>query len=267
MKNIFKYLKNKRGNVFILVLIITFVSIFLITSMIQYLLRDVGFVELDEGELKGLNIAEAGLSHWYWEFNEFSSGATDFSVLGGTFHEDVLDDDGNIIGFFDVEYSPDIQQQWEYTPFGYTIKSVGTDNESNIQRTVRVRVVSLNLYDFIFSEEAMGSAQIAGNTNISGPLFVTGDFGPLTGDSIIQEGPLFVMGDIFVAGSNQIGTPSWPILLFMGGKMYEYNGPEVDPMDPPGNVDVYVAEFHNIMIEISLPEIDEAYLDMVRSLG
>jgi hypothetical protein len=53
----------------------------------------------------------------------------------------------------------------------------------------------------------------------------------------------------------------------MGGKMYENNGPEVDPLNPPGNVDVYVAEFHNIMIDISLPDIDDAYLDSVRAQG
>jgi hypothetical protein len=76
-----------------------------------------------------------------------------------------------------------------------------------------------------------------------------------------------VLGDIIIAGSSQIGSPEWPILLFMGGKMYENNGPEVDPLDPPGNVYVYVEEFHNVMIDISLPEIDEDYLDGVRALG
>ncbi len=74
MKNIFKYLKNKQGNVFLLVLIISFVAIFLITAMVQFLFRDIGFIELDEGELKALNIAEAGLSNWYLKFDKFSAG-------------------------------------------------------------------------------------------------------------------------------------------------------------------------------------------------
>ncbi len=267
MKNIFKYLNNKQGNVFLLVLIMSFVAIFLITSMIQFLFRDIGFVELDEGELKALNIAEAGLSNWYLRFDIFSAGGNEYFEFDDSYDEDVLDDDGAVIGSFVVDYSPDIENDYQYAPFGYSVESAGTDTESGMTRTVRVRLISFNLYDFIFSEEAMGSAQIAGNTNITGPLFVAGDFGMITGNSIFQEGPLFVLGDIVVVGSSQIGAPDWPILLFMGGKMYEHNGPEVDPMNPPGNVDVYVAEFHNIMIDIGLPEIDEAYLTGVRALG
>jgi len=260
MKNILNYLKNKQGNVFLLVLIISFVAIFLITAMVQFLFRDIGFVELDESELRALNFAEAGLSNWYNRFNT----VPDFQFSGEYF--ETVEDDGEVIGSFYVNYSPDIENEWQYAPFGYSIESIGTDIESGIQRTVRVRLISLNIYDFIFSEEAMGSGQIAGNTNITGPLFVVGDFGMIVGNSLFQEGPLFVGGDIIIAGSSQIGAPDWPILLFMGGTMYEHNGPEVDPMNPPGNVYVYVAEFHNIMIDISLPEIDGAYLDMVRGL-
>jgi len=267
IKSIFKYLKNKQGNVFLLVLMISFVAIFLITSMIQFLYRDIGFVELDEGELKALNIAEAGLSNWYLKFDKFSAGLDPYFNFYDSYTEDVSDEDSNIIGTFKVDYSPDINNEWQYTPFGYSIESVGTDIESGIERTVRVRLISFNIYDFIFSEEAMGAGQIAGNTNITGPLFVAGDFGMVVGDSLFQEGPLFVLGDIFVAGSSQIGAPDWPILLFMGGTMYEHNGPEVDPMNPPGNVYVYIAEFHNVMVDISLPEIDDPYLDMIRGLN
>lgn len=267
MKNIFKYLKNKQGNVFLLVLIISFVAIFLITAMVQFLFRDIGFVELDEGELKALNIAEAGLSNWYLKFDKFSAGLDPDFNFYDSYTENVYDNDNNIIGTFTVDYSPDIDNEWQYTPFGYSIESAGTDTESGIERTVRVRLISFNIYDFIFSEEAMGAGQIAGNTNITGPLFVAGDFGMVVGDSLFQEGPLFVLGNIYVAGSSQIGAPDWPILLFMGGTMYEHNGPEVDPMDPPGNVYVYIAEFHNVMVDISLPEINDEYLDEVRLLN
>ncbi len=266
MKNIFKYLKNKQGNVFLLVLIISFVAIFLITAMVQFLFRDIGFIELDEGELKALNIAEAGLSNWYLKFDKFSAGLDPDFNFYDTFTENVYDEDSNIIGTFTVDYSPDINNEWQHTPFGYSIESAGTDTESGVERTVRVRLISFNIYDFIFSEEAMGAGQIAGNTNITGPLFVAGDFGMVVGDSLFQEGPLFVLGNIYVAGSSQIGAPDWPILLFMGGKMYEHNGPEVDPMDPPGNVYVYIAEFHNVMVDISLPEISDEYLQQVRDL-
>ncbi len=267
MKNILKYLNNKQGNVFLLVLIMSFVAIFLITAMVQFLFRDIGFVELDEGELRALNFAEAGLSNWYLRFDIFSAGGDVDFEFDDSYDRDVLDDDGAVIGSYAVDYSPDIENEYQYAPFGYSVISAGTDAESGITRTVRVRLISFNLYDFIFSEEAMGSAQIAGNTNITGPLFVAGDFGMIVGNSIFQEGPLFVLGDIVVAGSSQIGAPDWPILLFMGGKMYEHNGPEVDPINPPGNVDVYVAEFHNIMIDIGLPEIGDAYLASVRALG
>jgi hypothetical protein len=266
MKHIYGYLKKKQGNIFLLVLIITFAAIFLITAMVQFLFRDVGFLELDEGELRALNIAEAGLSNWYLKFYKFSTGENPSFQFDDSYIENIYED-GNIVGTFSVDYSPDIENEWQYTPFGYSVVSAGTDTDSGIQRTVRVRIISLDIYDFIFSEEAMGSAQIAGNTNITGPLFVVGDFGMITGDSIFQEGPLFVLGNIDISGSSQIGAPDWPILLFMGGKMYEHSGPEVDPMNPPGNVSVYVAEFHNIMIDITLPEIDEAYLNEVRALG
>jgi len=266
MKMIYK-IKDSKGNVFLLVLIIMFVVIVLITAMIKFLLRDIEFIEVDEGELQALNIAEAGLSNWYLKFDRFSNGLDDDFLFDDSYTENLYDDDGTIIGAYTVDYSPDIENDWKYSPFGYTIVSEGIDAESGMKRTVRVRVISLNIYDFIFSEEAMGSAQIAGNTNITGPLFVVGDFGMITGNSLFQEGPLFVLGDIIIAGSSQIGSPEWPILLFMGGKMYENNGPEVDPLDPPGNVYVYVEEFHNVMIDISLPEIDEAYIEEVRDLG
>jgi hypothetical protein len=265
MKRIYK-IKNTEGNVFLLVLIIMFVVIVLITAMIKFLLRDIEFIEVDEGELQALNIAEAGLSNWYLKFDRFSNGLDDDFLFDDSYTENLYDD-GTVIGTYTVDYSPDIENDWKHSPFGYTIVSEGTDAESGMKRTVRVRVISLNIYDFIFSEEAMGSAQIAGNTNITGPLFVVGDFGMITGNSLFQEGPLFVLGDIIIAGSSQIGSPEWPILLFMGGKMYENNGPEVDPLDPPGNVYVYVEEFHNVMIDISLPEIDEAYIDDVRDMG
>ena len=262
----YKILKNKKGNVFLLVLIIAVVALISVAAMIRYLMRDVEFIELDTGELRALNIAEAGLSDWYLKFNRWSNGEDPYFQFDDSYTENVYDE-GSIEGTFTVDYSPDIDNEWQYTPFGYSVVSSGTDAESSMTRTVRVRLISLNLYDFIFSEEAMGSGQIAGNTNITGPLFVVGDFGLIVGNSLFQEGPLFVLGDIIVAGSSQIGAPDWPILLFMGGKMYEHNGPEVDPLNPPGNVEVYVAEFHNVMIDISLPEIDDAYLDFVRSQG
>lgn len=267
MKKISNIIKYNNGSVFLLVLIIGFVAIILITAMIQFLMRDIEFIKVDEGELQALNLAEAGLSNWYLKFDRFSKGEDEYFQFDASYEENVYDDDYTIIGTFVVDYSPDIENEWQYTPFGYSIVSTGTDLKSGMQRTIRVRLISLNLYDFIFSEEAMGSAQIAGNTNITGPLFVVGDFGMIVGNSLFQEGPLFVLGDIIIAGSSQIGTPDWPILLFMGGKMYEHNGPEVDPINPPGNVYVYVAEFHNVMIEIGLPEIDEAYLNDVRSQG
>jgi len=267
MKKISNIIKYNDGNIFLLVLIIGFVAIILITAMVQFLMRDIEFIELDEGELQSLNIAEAGLSNWYMRFNRFSTGEDPYFQFDDSYTENVYDDDNTIIGTFTVDYSPDIENEWQYTPFGYSVVSLGTDIESGMQRTIRVRLISLNLYDFIFSEEAMGSGQIAGNTNITGPLFVVGDFGMITGDSLFQEGPLFVLGDIIISGSSQIGAPDLPILLFMGGKMYEHNGPEVDPLNPPGNVYVYVAEFHNLMINISLPEIDEAYLNYVRDQG
>lgn len=265
MNDIIHNIKKNRGNVFLLVLIIGVVVIFTMTAMIQFLFRDIGFVELDEGNLKALNIAEAGLSNWYLKFDRFSNGMDPSFQFDDSYIENVYED-GNIIGSFQVDYSPDIQQEWQFTPFGYAVISKGTDSESGRERTVRVRVVSLNLYDFIFSEEAMGSAQIAGQTLITGPLFVVGNLDMIIGSSAIKEGPLFVLGDITVTGSSTIGTADWPILLFMGGKMYEYNGPEIDPMNPPHNVEVFVDEFHNVMVEINLPEIDDEYLDMVRGL-
>ena len=43
----YKILKNKKGNVFLLVLIIAAVALISITAMIRFLMRDIEFVEVD----------------------------------------------------------------------------------------------------------------------------------------------------------------------------------------------------------------------------
>jgi len=267
MKKILKFKKEKSGNISILILIMGMAVILLTTAMVGYIFRDIGFTELDKDKLRALNFAEAGLSNMYSNIDQYNKGF--IQHLPDDNPEETLGYTRNVYS----EGNPDPEGSFiiEYETYfvggsflidGYEITSKGIDARSGAKRTVKVNTVYMDIYDFIYSGEAMGSGQIAGQTTISGPLFVAGNFGLLTGDSSFIGGPLFVMGDIEITGSCSIGELSNPIVLFLGGKM---NGSIFDPNNPPSGV--YVSEYYDSVIEIIMPKIDDNYINSVVASG
>jgi len=200
MKNITKkinnFIKEKGGSTFTLVLIMGFVVIVLTLAMVGYVFRDIGFTELDEDNSKAFNLAESGISNIFYYIDQYNQGIIE-EIPGGpdpeepdkyTYDRDVTaEGSGEVVGEFTVKYEI-VGIGWEELLRGYNITSTGREEYSGIEKTVRVSVLSLNVYNLIFSGEAMGASQIAGNTNITGPLFVDGDFGLLLGNSSFLGG-------------------------------------------------------------------------------
>lgn len=259
--NLKKDIKKETGNISILILIMSFAVILLTTAMMGYIFRDIGYTELDKNKLRALNFAEAGLSNMYTNIDQYNKGFIQ-DIPESPYTRNIYSSGSSEpVGSFTIEYDSYFVGG-SFLIDGYEILSEGKDINSGVRRTVKVNTVYMDIYDFIYSGEAMGSGQIAGQTTISGPLFVAGDFGLLTGDSKFIGGPLFVMGDIEITGSCSIGEPSNPIVLFLGGKM---NGEIFDPDNPPSNV--YVSEYYNSVLEIIMPKIDDSYIDSVIASG
>jgi hypothetical protein len=272
MRNITKKLNNSMkgngGSTFTLVLIMGFVVIVLTLAMVGYVFRDIGFTELDEDNSKAFNLAESGISNMFHYIDQYNQGIIEeipYEYIEDdeyVYNKDVTDEEsGGVVGDFTVRYDI-VGIGWEELLRGYHITSTGREEYSDIEKTVRVSVLSLNVYNLIFSGEAMGASQIAGNTNITGPLFVDGDLGLLLGNSSFCGGPLFVKGDLDVCGSASIGSIDEPIILFLGGNL---NGAEYDPLNPPSNV--YVSYFYDTVLDIDLPVIDSAYINSLIATG
>jgi hypothetical protein len=262
-KKINNFIKDRRGSTFTLVLIMGFVVILLTMAMVGYVFRDIGFTKLDEDNSKAFNLAESGISNMFFYIDQYNQGIIDEEDFpeSGYYKEVRADGSTEVEGRFTVEYDI-VGIGWEELLRGYNITSTGREEYSGVEKTVRVSVLSLNIYNLIFSGEAMGASQIAGNTNITGPLFVDGDFGLLLGNSSFLGGPLFVKGDLDVSGSSSIGAIDEPIILFLGGNL---NGSEYDPLNPPSNV--YVSYFYDTVLDIDLPVIDSSYINSLVAAG
>ncbi|MCG2791326.1 MAG: hypothetical protein L6305_06210 [Actinomycetia bacterium] len=268
IKKILNFQKEKEGNITILVLIMGLAVILFTTTMVGYIFRDIGFTKFDEGKLRALNFTESGLSNMYLNIDQYSKGlipelpASHYTRLVYSSVGD-LDPEGS----FTVEYETYYLGGYSKIP-GYIITSKGIDISSGATRTVRVNALYIAIYDFIYTGEISGATQnLSGQTNITGPFFVDGDLGPLTGNSSILGGPLFVRGDITIDGTSSIGEYGNPIILFMGGDMYVHNGSSFDPINPPHNVDVYVSEYYDTVIDITPYTIDSSYIKSVVDSG
>jgi len=256
--------KGISGNITILVLIMALAVIVLTSSMVTFLYRDVGFTELDENKLKALNIAEAGISNMFLNIEKYNNG--EISKLPDSPYTENIYMDSEIAGFFTIDHES-YSVGGNYEIFGYSVSSKGTDS-SGESRTVKINLLTLNIYDFIYSEQALSGAEnIAGNTTIVGPFLVNGDLDVTVGTAQFLEGPLFVKENIIIGGSASIGDIDFPISLFLGGSMFNLNSSKIDPLSPAGNEYIYVNDLHNSAFNISIPEIDSTYIAFLENLG
>ncbi len=263
-----KILKQKfrsiSGNITILVLIMGLVVIVMSSSMVAYLYRDIGFTELDENKLKALNIAEAGISNMFLNIEKYNNFEISSLPVSPYIENIYIGED--IAGNYTVNHES-YSVGGNYKIYGYSITSKGTDN-SGQSRTVKVNLLTLNIYDFIYSESALSGAEnIAGNTTIVGPFLVNGELDQTVGTAQFLEGPLFVKENIVIGGSASIGEADTPISLFLGGSMFNNNGNKIDPLNPSGTEYVYVSDLHDSDFNIKIPDIDNAYITFLENMG
>lgn len=262
IKKILNFQKRKNGNISILVLIMSMAIILLTTAMVGYIFHDIGFTELDKGQLRALHFAESGLSDMYYNIDQLSKSETPLPAGESPDSYTKLVGDPDPEGSFKVEYEIITPPEWPGKV--YAITSTGVDSSSGAARTVRVETWYADAYEFITSAETSGAGEvIAGNTNITGPFFVSEILeSKISGNASFKKGPLYVKGDINISENASIGEPEGvgygPIILVMGGL---FNGEPFDPLDPPKNV--YVSDYHNIVIDIEFPTIDSSYINSV----
>lgn len=254
---------NGRGNIVVLVLIIGLVVILSASALISFVMRDIKFTKLDEEKLMALNFAEAGLSNMYLNIDKYSKGEIP-NLPQSPYTENIIKD-GEVVGSYTVEYET-YSTSGEYPLYGYVIVSKGID-KSGVERTVKVDVLSFNIYNFIFTQNALNTGHItAGRTTIVGPFFINEDLN-LRGRVSFLEGPLMVGENIILGGNSSIGEEENPIDLYLGGIVEDVNGREIDPLNPSHNEDIYIDNLYTNVVNISMLNIDDDYINSVVNSG
>ena len=82
-KKFLNNLRDKPGNVTILILIMGLVVILATTVLTRFMFRDITFTRLDESKLRALNIAEAGVSDLFYKIEKSKSLVIIFAMLVG----------------------------------------------------------------------------------------------------------------------------------------------------------------------------------------
>jgi|GEM_PF-1373146 len=195
------YIRKRNGNVTVLVLMLVLVALFLISTMVRYVYRDVGFTELDENELRALNLAEAGISDMYLQLDRYYNAGSD--GLPDSPYTLQISSQGEAQGDVIVSYT--IEPSAGNTS-SYIITANGTDR-SGVSRQVRVRInvtqqnsIAMDIFDFIYINN---SATYDNNSQaIEGPFYTEGDL-ILANSGMLQssaEGPIIVEGDLTMTG-------------------------------------------------------------------
>jgi len=259
-----KLFNKDKGNITILVLIMAIVIILGTASMIAFVLRDIGFTKIDEGNLRALNFAEAGIADFQYRLNRYLAEEEELPASG--YSEQITGSEGEE-GSFSVAY----EEVYEGDNLeGYNVISSGTD-KSGRQRTVMVYFsvsgsLGFDIYDYIYSDQSMNYGNItASQTSIIGPFFTNGSLN-LRGSVSFFEGPLYVNGNIVLGGESAIGAQDNPIDLYLGGYMENANGFPIDPLNPGHNESVYVSSLSTDITQLPMLVIDEDYVNSLENV-
>ncbi len=199
-------LKSKQGNVTILILILGLVIILTTTVLTRYVFSDITFTRLDEGKLRALNIAEAGVSDIFFKIEEYHEDDNN-SLPSDPYTGNVIDSNNNVQGSFEVSYDEIFNDDGKLT--NYIINSVGTES-NGVSREVEVNLAvsfstEVNIFEYIYSKGSLTYDGILGlfdKSFISGPLFVGRD---LTLRVLEQVGDFSEGGKVLVGGTLDIG--------------------------------------------------------------
>jgi len=216
-------IKDIRGNITIMVLVIGLVIIVAITALTKFMFEDVRFTKLDENKLKALNVAEAGVSNMYSSIEKFHND--EIPLPSSPYDGDVVDSDGDTQGSFTVAYEEIYNDQGKLT--NYIITSEGTDEGSGQTRTVKVNLAvsfstEVDIFSYIYSEGGLEFFDLINVSFINGPLYVGGD---LVIRDLIALGDV-VSGDRILVGENldmQGSTRLRSEMINVGGDI-EMNG-------------------------------------------
>jgi hypothetical protein len=251
--------KYTKGNITILVLIIVLVALFTVSTMVKYVYRDVGFAELDENELKALNLAEAGISDMYKNLDRYYNQGEE--IPSSPYTLDIVTQ-GEEQGIVTVNYEVNSSGG---SVSGYTVTSDGID-KSGVKRTVKVTInvfeqssIAMDIFDFIYinnsatydnnSEAIEGPFYTEGNLTLAnagmlqstceGPIVVEGDL-TMTGDATnLNSSSLSVAGNVLIEGSSRINGG----LVSIGGNLTMTGDTRIDdelesPMIVMGDIDM-----------------------------
>ena len=246
-----------KGNITIIVLIIGMIVILATSAMISFMIRDIKFTKLDENKLRALNFSEAGISYMYSEIDKYYSGET-ASLPFGPYPEEYTGSIESGEGSFTVSYEVYPADSSSLVS-GYAITSKGMD-KSGVKRTVRVNVLTFNIFNFLYSQDSLNYGDIVpSGTTIDGPFFTNSDLN-LRGRATFLEGPLMVGGSMVLGGNSALGEEGNLIDLFLGGSFEDVNG---TPIKPPFSSysNVFVDDFCNNLIDLSMLNISDDYVN------
>ena len=204
-----KAIKNNRGNVTIMVLIIGLVIIMAITALTQFMFRDIDFTRLDESKLKALNIAEAGIASMLSNIEKFYGDESE-TLPSSPYISEVLDSDNNVQGSYTVTYEEIYNDEDILT--NYIITSKGADEGSGQTRTVKVDLAvsfstEIDIFDYIYSKGSLEFFDIFTTSFINGPIYVAGDLvirDLLSFSNAVTGGKVLVGGNLEMEGRSRI---------------------------------------------------------------
>lgn len=220
------------------------------------------FAGRQRSSTQALHVAEAGLSDAFFGIrNGDTSGGTG-GITTGEFQTTITKHPSSPSSF-----------NW------YIVKSVGhipTVASANAsKRAVEAEVMSLSLYDFLFTDANAG--KLVGNATIVGPVYVKDIFylsGTGASGAKYQVGPLFIKddpttgpdkadcgapgpvdtdcdGDMSIKGSAEVGDSANPVPLFIEGQI----------IDGELGVSIFADPVSSSVPGITFPVLDLAYLD------
>jgi hypothetical protein len=200
IRMIINFKNEKKGNITILVLIMSFAVILLTATMVGFMFHDVKFVELDKEKLRALNIAEAGLSNMFLNIEKYYSEEA-IPLPSSGYTRQVLDN-GDPAGSFLIEY--DTTSNGDLTIYNVTSKGI---DKNGIARTLSVKInvidpqPMLDIYDYVY---AGSMTDFDGDFKpVDGPFYMEGDLTLTAGSGIVQDGvkgPVIVEGDLYMDG-------------------------------------------------------------------
>ncbi|MCL5072489.1 MAG: hypothetical protein M1308_16595 [Actinobacteria bacterium] len=266
MKMIFKnkiaHIVEIKGSIAVIVLVIAVVVILAVSTMGAFMIKDIGFTQMNEQKLRALNIAEAGISNMFLNIVKYKNNETS-SLPSSPYTGNVITN-GIEEGTYEVSFTIPQSSPEDIFPI-YIIESLGTDKNGQ-KRTVRVSIIIVSQYNFIFSFNSLnGDGRTESQTAIIGAYATNGDI-DLAGTggyiSYFVGSPLLINGNILNAGGNStIGELNFPVDLYLGGTCDE-------PLTS-GYVskNIFLKNFYNQKFDLTQLVVDDNYINNIKQNG